>query len=239
MQYIFNSISLVEDKNGGQYVSTLASLAGDPNDRGFKLPFFNPQIINAVIAAKAKGENPSFTLDAEIEEETVQLGAVYFRRASDANGKLLDTPAIDTATNKPALYRKIRVHTIFQYSMHDAFYVEGERKGMRIMEDVYENGQKVSRPAKAFDLDDFGRPIRKYMNGWAPEERKNQILKTFFILAPQEYQDAAVATEAPTQQQQTAQSEPSLQNAAEGLFGGQAQQQQQASAANEVNPLAQ
>jgi hypothetical protein len=239
MQYIFNSISLEEDKNGGKYVSTLASLAGDPNDRGFKLPFFNPQIINAVIAAKAKGENPSFQLDAEIEEETVQLGAVYFRRASDANGRLLDTPAIDTATNKPAVYRKIRVHTIFQYSMHDAFYVEGERKGMRIMEDVYENGQKVSRPAKAFDLDDFGRPIRKYMNGWAPEERKNQILKTFFMLAPQEYQDAAVATEAPTQQQAPA-PEPSLQNAAEGLFGGgQAQQGQQAQAANAVDPLAQ
>lgn len=238
MQYIFNSIQLASDKNGGEYVSTLASKASDPGDRGFKLPFFNPQIINAVKASLAKGEKPSFTLDAEIDEVTVHLGAVYFRRATDQQGHLLDTPAIDPATNKPALYRKIRVHTIFQYAMHDAFYVEGERKGMRIMEDVYENGQRVSRPAKAFDLDDFGRPIRNYMNSWSPEERKNQILQTFFILAPQEYQDAAVATEAPAQQQQAAQPEPSLQNAAEGLFGGPAQPQQQAPAANAVDPLA-
>ena len=239
MQYKFVEIKLVEDKNNQQYVSTKCVQAGDPNDRGFSLPFFNPQIIGAVKTAINKGEVPSFQLEAEIEPETVALGAVYFRRASDVNGKLLDTPAIDTATNKPAVYRKIRVHTIFQYSMHDAFYVEGERKSMRIMEDVYENGQKVSRPAKAFDLDDFGRPIRKYMNGWSPEERKNQILKTFFILAPQEYQDAAIATEAPAQQQQAPAQEPSLQNAAEGLFGGGQAQQAPAQAANAVDPLAQ
>ena len=235
MQYNFVEIKLVDDKNSQQYVSTKCVKAGDPNDRGFSLPFFNPQIIGAVKTAINKGETPSFQLEAEIEEETVALGAVYFRRAQAADGKLMDTPATDPATGKPLLYRKLNVHTIFQYAMHDAFYVEGERKGMRIMEDVYENGQKVSRPAKAFDLDDYGKPKRNYMRNWRPEERRDQILKTFFILAPQEYQDAAVSTEAP--QTTTAAPEPSLNDVANGMFQPAPNAAPEPAPATQVNPL--
>lgn len=236
MQYNFVEISLADDKNAKQYVKTTCVKAGDPNDRGFNLPFFNPQIIGAVKASIAKGDKPSFQLEAEIEEETVGLGAVYFRRATSPDGKITDQPALDPATNKPIPYRKLNVHTIFQYAMHDAFYVEGERKGMRIMEDVYENGQKISRPAKAFDLDDYGKPKRNYMHGWTPEERRDQILKTFFMLAPKEYQDAAVATEAP--QAAAAAPEPSLSEVAGNMFGPAPQQPAPgANAGQQVNPL--
>lgn len=236
MQYNFVEIKLADDKNGQQYVSTKCVKAGDPNDRGFNLPFFNPQIIGGVKTAINKGETPSFQLEAEIEEEAVSLGAVYFRRATSPDGKITDQPALDPSTNKPIPYRKLNVHTIFQYAMHDAFYVEGERKGMRIMEDVYENGQKISRPAKAFDLDDYGKPKRNYMRGWTPEERRDQILKTFFMLAPQEYQDAAAATEAP--QGSTAAPEPSLNDVAAGMFGAAPQQPAPgANAGQVVNPL--
>lgn len=219
MQYTFTNISLEEDKNGGKFVKTTACRAGDPNDRGFSLPFFNPEIIRSVQQCIAKGETPTFTLPAELEEVTVNCGAVYCRRIQNqgTDGKMIitDQPAKDPETGKPILYKKIRVHTIFQYAMHDAYYVEGERKGMRIMEDSFDvNGKPIKVPAKAFDLDDLGRPVRNYMRGWSPEERKDQILKTFFILADEQYQNQPViATEQPQQgAQQT------LENAAQNLF---------------------
>ena len=240
MQYTFSSINLAEDINGGIYVSTLASLAGAPNDRGFKLPFFNPQIISQVKAAIARGEEPSFNLDAEIAEETVKLNAVYFRRAQDANGKLLDTPALDPNTNEPALYRSIRVHTIFQYSMHDAYYLEGEKKGMRIMEQSYTaDGKPIMVPAKQFDLDDLGRPIKNYMRGWSKEERRDSILATFFMLAPQKYQTQVAAEPEPTPQQPAQPQQQTLSDTAQSLFQpapGAASVQQPTP---QVDPLAQ
>lgn len=242
MQYKFSSISLAEDINGNQYVSCLASLAGAPNDRGFKLPFFNPEIVSQVKAAISRGEEPTFNLDAEISEETVRLGAVYFRRAQDANGKLLDTPALDTNTNKPALYRTLRVHTIFQYSTHDAYYLEGEKKGMRIMEQTYTaDGKPMMVPAKQFDLDDLGRPIKLYMRGWSKEERRDNILATFFMVAPQEYQ-TQVAPEPEPAPQQAATQQPTLSDTANNLFqqpaGTQQPAAQRAPHLPQVDPLA-
>lgn len=243
MQYTFTNISLQEDKNGEKFVKTTACRAGDPNDRGFSLPFFNPEIIRSVQQCQVKGETPTFTLPAEIEEVTVNCGAVYCRRVQTQgpNDKMIitDQPAIDQATGKPILYKKIRVHTIFQYSMHDAYYVEGERKGMRIMEDGFDaNGHPIKVPAKAFDLDDLGRPVRNYMRGWSPEERKDQILKTFFILADEQYQNQPViATEQPQQgAQQT------LESAAQNLFQpapGAAPAAQPGTATTQPDPLAQ
>lgn len=247
MQYNFTNIELADSTNGQLYVKTTAVKAGDPGDRGFSLPFFNPEIIRQVQLCKQQGIPAEFSFNAEIEEQSVPLGAVYFRRATDTNGRPTDQPALDK-NNKPILYRKINVHTIFQYSMHDAFYVEGERKGMRIMENVYENGVLVSKPAKAFDLDDLGRPIKQYMRGWSPEERRDSILATFFMIAPQEYQAQPVAPQA------AAEPEPqqSLQGAVNNLFGPAPTPQQapqgapqpapqpavQQPQANAVNPLA-
>lgn len=243
MQFTFSSISLAEDINGNTYVSTLASQAGAPNDRGFRLPFFNPQIISQVKAAIARGEEPTFNLDAEISEETVKLGAVYFRRAQDATGKLLDTPALDPKTNKYALYRSIRVHTIFQYSMHDAYYLEGEKKGMRIMEQSYTpDGKPIMVPAKQFDLDDLGRPIKLYMHGWSKEERRDNILDTFFMLAPQEYQTQVAAEPEPSASAAPAAAAPqqSLSDVAQNLFQAPAGAPAAAPAATpQVDPLAQ
>lgn len=243
MQYNFTNIELADSQNGQLYVKTTAVKAGDPGDRGFSLPFFNPEIIRQVQLCKQQGVPCEFSFNAEIEEQSVPLGAVYFRRATDANGRPTDQPALDK-NNQRILYKKINVHTIFQYSMHDAFYVEGEKKGMRIMENVYENGVLVSKPAKAFDLDDLGRPIKQYMRGWSPEERRDSILATFFMIAPQEYQTQPVAPQAAPEPAP----EQSLQGAVNNLFGPapapQAAPQpapQQAAVqqpqANAVNPL--
>lgn len=249
MQYTFTNIELANDANGNKFVKTTACRDSDASDRGFGLPFFNPEIIASVERCLANGEAPAFNFNAEIEEETVQLKQVYYRRATrvDESGKttILDTPATNPKTGKPDPVRKLRVHTIFQYAMHDAFYVSGERKGMRIMEDGYDaQGRPCKVPAKAFDLDEFGRPIKLYMRGWTPEERRDNILATFFVLAPPEAQQTiqAAAPEQPVQQPQQ-----TLNDVAGGLFqqpGNAAPQpgQQpvaQGGAAPQVDPLAQ
>lgn len=239
MQYKFTNISIEQDASGKDYVKTLASKAGDPNDRGFGLPFFNPEIINSVAKSLAEGEVPAFNLDAEIDEETVNLKQVYFRRATDEHGHPLNTPAINAKTGKPDPIRKLRVHTIYQYSMHDAYYVSGERKGMRIMEDGYDaNGKPCKVPAKAFDFDDQGRQIKLYMRNWAPQERADNILEAFYLVAPPEYQQQI--TPAGTESVDPAPQE-SLSNVASNMFGPAPQQpaSPQAGAQPVVDPLAQ
>lgn len=238
MQYKFTNITLADDASGRKYVKTLASKAGDPDDRGFGLPFFNPEIISSVSKCLNAGEAPAFNLDAEIDEETVVLKQVYFRRATDEHGHVLDTPAINQKTGKPDPVRSLRVHTIYQYSMHDAYYVSGERKGMRIMEDGYDaNGKPCKVPAKAFDFDDNGNQIKLYMRGWAKQERADNILAAFYMVAPPEYQQqiAPAATDASEQPAQQ-----SLNDVANGMFQpGPAQQPAAQPAAQQVDPLAQ
>ena len=253
MKYDFVNCSLQEIKSGRNagevFLQTTAVLAGSNSDTGFKLPFFNPKYIQAARQCVANNMPIAFTFEGEIEERKVNLGAVYVRRATDAQGNITDNVEIDPQTKKPRLYRTLRVHCIFQYSMHDAYYVEGPKKGMRIMEDDYDaNGRPIKVPAKAFDLDDLGQPIKLYMQGWAPEERRDQVLSMFYKLAPEEYQTQTGAETAEqhtdNQQQQQQPGNPfeqmmkqdmQQQGAPQGASQGAPQQ----TAANAADPIAQ
>lgn len=225
MQYTFSEIKLVEiakdkqrDGQNTHYVTAKASRSGDTNDNGFRLNIFNPEIIQAVAKSIADTGQAFFTLDCEIDSEVVNLGQVYCRKGPD--GK----PAINQKTGKIDLYRTIKVHTMFQYQTRPAFVKEGPNKGMRLMQQDYRpDGTPFMRPAVEFILDDLGQPIKQYMTRWSPEERKNDVLAAFFMLAPQQYQQVIqqAAPEAPVQQQ------PDLQAAAASIFGGQPQPQPQ------------
>ena len=218
MQYTFSEIKLVEiakekqrDGQNTHYVTAKASRSGDTNDNGFRLNIFNPEIIQAVAKSIADTGQAFFTLDCEIDTEVVNLGQIYCRKGPD--GK----PAINPKTGKIDLYKSIKVHVMYTYQTRPAYVKEGPNKGMRLMQQDYRlDGTPFMRPAIEFILDDMGQPIKQYMTRWSPEERKNDVLAAFFMLAPQQYQQVIqqAAPEAPIQK-------PSLQDAATSIFGGQ------------------
>lgn len=215
MQYTFSHIEIkdvpADKQNGGKkYVTALASRVGDTNDNGFRLNIFNPEIVQAAMASYNETGRASFSLDCEIDSETVSLGQVYCRK--DQNGQ----PVVNQKTGKIDLYKSIKVHVMYTYQTRPAFVKEGPNKGMRLMQQDYRlDGTPFMRPAVEFILDDMGQPIKQYMTRWSPEERKNDVLAAFFMLAPAQYQQVIqqAAPEAPIQQQ------PNLQDAAASIFG--------------------
>lgn len=205
MKYSLVNCAIKESQgaNSRSFLSTTA-VSERSNDNGFKLPMFNP----GFIAAARQCITQELDIDkyiteyfeqqgAEIEERTVKLDHVYMRRAEDANGNITDQPVLDKATGKPALYSSLKIHCIFTRPTEPAYYVSGEKAGMRIMEQDYRpDGTPYMRPAVKFVLDDAGKPKKEYWDGWTPIARRDQILSMFYLLAPAEYQTSTGA-EAP------------------------------------------
>ena len=201
--------------NGNEAKATYlaTTVVSDENaDNGFSLPFFNPGFIaNARYCIENGMSIDAYMTDylekrgARIEKRTAVLDQVYFRRATDANGHLTNEPAKDKTTNKPIPYTKLDVHCIYSNPMEDAF---DPATGIVLMEqDFRENGTPFMRPKRKYILDDAGRPVKEYWKGWSLIERRDQILSTFFMIAPPEYQTIANAQQnqqqpAPEQQQQ-------------------------------------
>ena len=181
MKYKLVNCKITNDTNGNAFLKTTA-VSDENADNGFSLPFFNPGFIsNARYCIENGLSVDAYMTDylakggAVIEKRTAKLDQVYFRRASDPDGKPTNEPAKDKAT-------------------------------------------------------DAGRPVREYWKGWSLIERRDQILSTFFMLAPAEYQTIAQPQQQAPQQQQ-AQPQQAQQAAPENT------QQQQQQFAQMPDPL--
>lgn len=209
MKYKLVNCKIADDANGQAYLKTTA-VSDENADNGFSLPFFNPGFIsNARYCIENGLSVDAYMTDylakggAVIEKRTAKLDQVYFRRASDADGKPTNEPAKDKATGKPITYNSIDVHCIYTCPTEDAF---DPATGIILMEqDFRENGTPFMRPKKKYIMDDAGRPVREYWKGWSLIERRDQILSTFFMLAPAEYQTIAQPQQQGQQQQQQGQ----------------------------------
>lgn len=197
------AIKETQGENTRSFLTTTA-VSERSNDNGFKLPMFNPAFIAAARQCIEQGLDIDKYITeyfeqqgAEIEERTVQLKQVYMRKREDGNGNFLNEPVLDDQTRKPKLYSSLKIHCIFTRPTEPAYYVSGEKAGMRIMEqDFRPDGTPYMRPAVKFVLDESGRPKKEYWEGWSAIERRDQILSMFYMLAPAEYQ-VATGAEAP------------------------------------------
>ena len=192
MKYKLVNCKIAEGTNGSVYLATTA-VSERNTDNGFSLPMFNP----GFIAAARECIQNELPLDkyiteyfnsnnAVIEDRTVKLGAVYFRREQDENGKVKDTPVVDKATGKPIPYDSVNLHCIYSLPTEDAY---DPATGTILTETVYINGVANTRPKRKYVLDEAtGKPKKEYWQGWSAQERRDQVLKMFYILAPREYQ---------------------------------------------------
>lgn len=205
MKYELVNCHLVEegqDVNGKKakalYLATTAVSARN-SDNGFSLPMFNPGFI---IAARQCIQQ-ELDLDkmltqyfqekgAIIEDRTVQLSAVYFRR-KEVNGKLTNDYTVGK-DGKPQLYTSLNLHCIYSMPMEDAY----DKDGVILMEQDFKEVRNPDgtitaipymRPKRKYVLDELtGRPKKEYWQGWSPTERRDQVLSMFYMLAPKEYQ---------------------------------------------------
>lgn len=180
------------------YLATTAVSARN-SDNGFSLPMFNP----GFIAAARQCIQQELDLDkmltqyfqekgAIIEDRTVQLQAVYFRR-KEVNGKLTNEPT-KGKDGKPQLYRSLNLHCIYSMPMEDAY----DKDGVILMEQDFKEVRNTDgtisaipfmRPKRKYVLDELtGKPRKEYWQGWSPTERRDQVLSMFYMLAPQQYQ---------------------------------------------------
>ena len=192
MKYKLVNCKIAEGTNGSVYLATMA-VSERNTDNGFSLPMFNPGFIAAAREC-IQNELPldKYITDyfnsnnAVIEDRTVKLGAVYFRREQDENGKVKDTPVVDKATGKPIPYDSVNLHCIYSLPTEDAY---DPATGTILTETVYINGVANTRPKRKYVLDEAtGKPKKEYWQGWSAQERRDQVLKMFYILAPREYQ---------------------------------------------------
>lgn len=175
------------------YLATTA-VSERNSDNGFSLPMFNPSFIAAArYCIQNELSIDKYLTDflnskgAVIEERTVKLPSVYFRRAQGTDGKLLNEPVKDKNTGKPIPYDSLRIHCIYSMPMEDAY---DPVTGVILMEQDYrENGTPFMRPKRKYIMDEAtGRPKREYWQGWSAIERRDQILASFYMPAPPEYQ---------------------------------------------------
>lgn len=208
MKYRLVNCEIKEDANGKPFLSTRAT-SGESNDNGFSLPMFNPEFIAAAKTAVQNDRNVDTDLNqyfqergAIIDKRTAPLGAVYFRR-KEVNGQLTNEPVIDSKTGKPALYKSLDVHVIYTCPTEPAY---DPATGIILNETVYINGVANTRPKMKFVLDEItGKPKKDYWKGWSLEERRDQILSAFYIVAPAEYQAISGPETPPVQQPAPAQ----------------------------------
>lgn len=193
MKYELVNCKIAEGSNGSAYLATTA-VSERNSDNGFSLPMFNP----GFIAAARDCIQRELPLDkyitsyfqsrgAVIEDRTVKLGAVYFRREADHNGKLTDLPVKDKTTGKPIPYSSLNIHCIYSMPMEDAY---DPATGIVLMEQDYrEDGTPYMRPKRKYVMDEAtGKPKKEYWQGWSAPERRDQVLSVFYMLAPKEYQ---------------------------------------------------
>lgn len=193
MKYELVNCKIAEGSNGTPYLATTA-VSERNSDNGFSLPMFNP----GFIAAARDCIQRELPLDryitdyfqsrgAVIEDRTVKLGAVYFRRETGADGKLTNEPVKDKTTGKPIAYSSLNIHCIYSMPMEDAY---DPATGIVLMEQDYrENGTPYMRPKRKYVMDEAtGKPKKEYWQGWSATERRDQILSMFYMVAPAEYQ---------------------------------------------------
>ena len=195
---------------GENYLLLRVKKLGDTQNDGREVPVFAKDFIREFNQAGMEGREPDWDKclgGAVFDSEEISLGGLFHHFSMD-NGQKKYT--VDAAGN-PVIYSKIKVLVLWQPRMVPTLDQNGLPKFLGF--NPVTGDPVYAPPHMETYLDEktgVWLPKRYYLDGWSPEERRDNALKTFFekIGAAQTIEEPAASgftLEAPQPAQQPAQ----------------------------------
>lgn len=165
---------------GKHYLIATVKECGNINDNGREVNIFAQDFVAEFNAAKNEDRDPDWDKvmnGAVFDKESIDLGGIYHHFSYDASGNKVYT--LDEAGN-PRPYTSMRPLVLFKAEMQETFDENGMPKFLGFNPVTGEPVYAPPHPVTVQGADGIWRIKRLYIDGWSPQDRRDQALQQFF-----------------------------------------------------------